>query len=54
MIYTPMTIKAMQLCLEAHKNQVDKGGMSSGDSVRRQKTGQRIRKREVIGENEWK
>ncbi len=27
MIYTPMTIKAMQFCLEAHKDQVDKGGM---------------------------
>lgn len=27
MIYTPMTKKAMKLCFEAHKNQVDKSGM---------------------------
>lgn len=26
MIYTPMTKKAMKLCFEAHKNQVDKSG----------------------------
>ena len=27
MIYTDMTKKAMRLCFEAHRNQVDKGGM---------------------------
>lgn len=27
MIYTPMTKKALQLCFEAHKNQVDKAGL---------------------------
>lgn len=27
MIYTPMTKKAMKICFEAHKNQVDKSGM---------------------------
>ena len=27
MIYTPMTKKALQLCFEAHKEQVDKSGM---------------------------
>lgn len=27
MIYTPMTKKAMKLCFEAHKKQVDKSGM---------------------------
>ena len=27
MIYTPMTKKAMKLCFEAHKDQVDKSGM---------------------------
>lgn len=27
MIYTPMTKKALKLCFEAHKNQLDKSGM---------------------------
>lgn len=27
MIYTDMTKRAMRLCFEAHRNQVDKGGM---------------------------
>ena len=27
MIYTPMTKKAMKLCFEAHKDQVDKSGL---------------------------
>ena len=27
MIYTPLTKKAMKLCFEAHKNQVDKSGL---------------------------
>lgn len=27
MIYTPLTKKALKLCFEAHKNQVDKTGM---------------------------
>lgn len=27
MLYTPQTKKALKLCFEAHKNQVDKGGM---------------------------
>ena len=27
MIYTPITKKALRLCFEAHKEQVDKGGM---------------------------
>jgi len=27
MIYTPITKKALKLCFEAHKEQVDKGGM---------------------------
>ena len=27
MIYTPITKKAMKLCFEAHKNQVDKSGI---------------------------
>ena len=27
MIYTPMTKKALKLCFEAHKNQIDKTGM---------------------------
>ena len=27
MIYTPLTKKALRLCFEAHKNQVDKTGM---------------------------
>lgn len=27
MIYTPMTKKALKLCFEAHKDQVDKSGM---------------------------
>lgn len=27
MIYTPLTKKALRICFEAHKNQVDKSGM---------------------------
>lgn len=27
LLYTPMTKRAMKICFEAHKNQVDKGGM---------------------------
>ena len=27
MIYTPMTKKALKLCFDAHKNQIDKSGM---------------------------
>ena len=27
MIYTPMTKKALKLCFEAHKDQVDKSGI---------------------------
>ena len=27
MIYTPMTKKAMKLCFDAHKEQMDKGGI---------------------------
>lgn len=27
MLYTPLTNKALRLCFEAHKNQVDKGGI---------------------------
>ncbi len=27
MIYTPKTKRAMKLCFEAHKNQVDRGGL---------------------------
>ena len=27
MLYTKLTLKAMEICLEAHKGQKDKGGM---------------------------
>ena len=34
MIYTPMTKKALKLCFETHRDQVDKTGMPYMDYVR--------------------